>query len=117
MDGVRFELIQLAEANAVSLVGDDSASGAEQAYAACRSASGVERRVRLAGAKAARWAPETTAPKRAERPARGESRLVWCGGVARPRRAPTVKHNQAPLPKRGAEQRACPKAAVRRKRR
>jgi len=39
-----------------------------------------------------------TAPKRAERPARGENRLVRCSGVARPGRALTLKHNQATLP-------------------
>ena len=46
------ELTPRAEAGGVSLVRDDSTSGADQAYAACRSASGVERVVRR---HPARW--------------------------------------------------------------
>ena len=44
--GLTFELTPRAEASGVSLVRDDSTTGADQAYAACRSESGVERVVR-----------------------------------------------------------------------
>ena len=41
-----FELTPTAEAGAVSPVPDDSTSGGDRAYSACRSGSGVERGVR-----------------------------------------------------------------------
>ena len=41
-----FELTPTAEAGAVSPVRDDSTTGADRAYSACRSGSGVERGVR-----------------------------------------------------------------------
>jgi hypothetical protein len=44
--GLTFELTPTAEAGSVSLVRDDAPRAADQAYAACRSGSGVERRVR-----------------------------------------------------------------------
>jgi len=50
------------------------------------------------------------------RPARGNNRLVRRSGVARPGRAPTAENSHAAQPERGAEQRAWPEAAVRRKR-
>ena len=43
--GLTFELTPRAEAGGVSLVRDDSTTGAGRAYAACRSESGVERGV------------------------------------------------------------------------
>ena len=44
--GLTLELTPRAEAGGVSLVRDDALSAADQAYGACRSASGVERPVR-----------------------------------------------------------------------
>jgi len=44
--GLTLELTPRAEVGGVSLVRDDAPSAADQAYAACRSASGVERPVR-----------------------------------------------------------------------
>ena len=111
------ELTPRAEASGVSLVRDDAPRAADQAYDACRSASGVERPVRPARTSAARWAPAWAAPERAGRPARGKNRLVRRSGVARPGRAPTAENSHAAQPERGAEQRAWPEVAVRRKRR
>ena len=111
------ELTPRAEASGVSLVRDDASRAADQAYDACRSASGVERPVRPARTRAARWAPAWAAPERVERPARGKNRLVRRSGVARPGRVPTAENSHSAQPERGAEQRAWPEAAVRRKRR
>jgi hypothetical protein len=44
--GLTFELTPTAEAGAVSPVCDDATAGADRAYSACRSGSGVERGVR-----------------------------------------------------------------------
>ena len=115
--GLTLELTPRAEASGVSLVRDDAPRAADQAYDACRSASGVERPVRPARTRTARWAPAWAAPERAGRPARGKNRLVRRSGVARPGRAPTAENSHAAQPERGAEQRAWPEVAVRRKRR
>ena len=111
------ELTPRAEASGVSLVRDDAPRAADQAYDACRSASEVERPVRPARTSTARWAPAWAAPERAGRPARGKNRLVRRSGVARPGRVPTAENSHSAQPERGAEQRAWPEVAVRRKRR
>ena len=46
MRSLTFELTPTAEAGAVSPVCDDATAGADRAYSACRSGSGVERGVR-----------------------------------------------------------------------
>ncbi len=51
--GLTFELTPTAEAGGVSPVCDDATAGADRAYAACRSGSGVERGVRRRWAKVA----------------------------------------------------------------